>query len=52
MISIDTLTLGNEFKDAQGEIYKVTSNFSEGKKLYVELEKQEAVDPAQELIPE
>ena len=39
MINIDVLTLGCEFKDVDGDIFKVTSNFSEGKKLFVELEK-------------
>lgn len=39
MINIDTLTLGNEFKDADGLVFKVTSNFSEGDKLYIELSK-------------
>jgi hypothetical protein len=41
MISIDTLTLGNEFKDADGSIWKVTSNFSQNEsKILVELEKK------------
>lgn len=52
MVNIDLLTLGNEMKDAQGDIYKVISNFSEGKKIYIELEKQVMVGPAEELIPE
>ncbi len=41
MINIDILTLGCEFKDSNGEIYKVTSNFSQNKKLFVELDKVE-----------
>ena len=48
MVNIDILTVGNEFKDADGEIYKVQSNFSEEGKIYVELVK---VEPA-ELIEE
>lgn len=39
MLNIDTLTLGNEFKDNDGEIFKVTSNFSDKDKLYVEITK-------------
>lgn len=49
MINIDTLILGNEFKDNDGNTFKVTSNFSEGNKLYVELVK---VEPVGELIKE
>jgi len=37
MINIDTLTLGNPFKDDNGNIYEVTSNFSEKGKIFVEL---------------
>lgn len=49
MLNIDVLTLGNEFKDADGNIFKVASNFSEKNKLFIELEKQEEIP---ELIPE
>jgi len=41
------LSLGEEYISADGTTYKVTSNFSEGSKLYVELK---VVEP--ELIPE
>lgn len=40
MLHIDNLTLGNELKNDQGEVYMVTSNFSDGKKIYVEIEKK------------
>jgi len=49
MLHIDNLTIGNEFKDSSGEIYKVTSSFGDGKKMYIELER---VEPAQELTEE
>lgn len=49
MLNIDVLTLGNEFKDADGNIFKITSNFSDKDKLYVELGKQQEI---QELIKE
>lgn len=49
MISIDTLTLGNEFKNSQGEIYQVISNMSDENKIYIELKKVEA---SEQLIPE
>lgn len=39
MINIDTLTMGNEFKDEHGDTFKVVSNFSENNKIFVELEK-------------
>lgn len=41
MINIDTLTIGSEFKDSDGNIYKVTSNFSQINRLYVELDRVE-----------
>jgi len=37
MINIDVFTLGNEFKDEGGNIYKVSSNFSDERKIFVEL---------------
>lgn len=45
MLNIDTLTLGNEFKDADGKIYKVESNFSENGKIYIELKVEEQLIP-------
>ena len=50
MLSIDTLTVGNEFKTAQGEIYQVTSNFSDKDKIFIELHK--ADNEVEELIKE
>ena len=50
MLNIDVLTIGNVFKDDNGNEWKIVSNFSD-KKIYVELEKAEAVEPL-ELIPE
>lgn len=50
MINIDVLTLGNELKNDSNELFKVTSNFSEGKKMYVELERVEAVVPPEDEI--
>ena len=42
MLNIDVLTLGNELKDNDGNIWKVTSNFSENeKKILVEISKVE-----------
>ena len=38
MVNIDVLTLGNELKNDSNEIFKVVSNFSEGKKIFIELE--------------
>jgi len=52
MLSTDVLTMGNEFKDAQGNIYIVTGNVSEGNKILIDLQKQEVVGPAEVLIPE
>lgn len=47
MPNIDILTLGNEFKDNNGKVWKVTSNFSQNEnKILVEIEK------AEELIKE
>lgn len=50
MINIDTLSLGCEFKDDNGNAFKVISNFSEGKKIFCELELVEPVDD--ELMPD
>ena len=47
MLNIDTLTLGNELKDADGNIYKVVSNWGEKNKLYIELEQVE-IQPIKE----
>jgi hypothetical protein len=52
MINIDIFSLGNEFKSDCGEMFKVISNFSEGKKIFIELEKAEPVEPPEELIKE
>ena len=49
MLHIDVLTQGNEFKNTDGEIYKVSSNFSEKDKIFVELTK---VEEPEELIKE
>lgn len=49
MLHIEVLTYGNEFKDSQGKIYKVTSNFPDRDKILIELE---LVEPVEELIPE
>ncbi len=43
------LTIGTEYKGNDGETYKVTSNFSEGKKIFVELTKVEN-EELQELL--
>jgi hypothetical protein len=51
MINIDNLTLGNEWKNDSNEVFKVTSNFSDGKKLYVELELIEKVEEENQPIP-
>lgn len=51
MLNIDTLTLGNEFKDADGNIFKVTSNFSETDKIFIELQK-EKVEEFEQAIKE
>lgn len=50
MINIDCLTLGQEFKDVDGNIFKVVSNFSQINKLFVELERiiPEPPDPIKE----
>jgi hypothetical protein len=50
MLHIDTLTLGNDFKDNDGNIFKVSSNFSEGNKIFVELAKvdNEPLEPIKE----
>ena len=52
MLNIDNLTLGNEWKNDSNDIYKITSNFSEGNKIYIELEKVANVEPSGEIIPE
>ncbi len=53
MVNIDLLTLGNEFKDMDGNIYKVVGNISEGDEIMVRLEKVVPVnEPLQELIKE
>jgi len=39
MLNVDVLTVGAEFKNDSGEILKVVSNFSDEKKVFVELEK-------------
>lgn len=49
MVHIDILTLNNEFKDNDGRTWKVSSNFSDKNKLYVELE---VVTPQEALIKE
>lgn len=38
------LTIGTEFKGNDGESYKVSSNWSEKNKIFVELEKINAED--------
>jgi hypothetical protein len=45
------LTIGTEYKGNDGETYKVSNNFSDKDKMYIELERQ-VVAPAEELIPE
>lgn len=52
MLHIDILTVGNEFKNDQGDIFKITSNMNDGKKGFVEYEKVEVVVPPEELIEE
>lgn len=49
MLHIDTFTLGNEFKDTDNNIWKVTGNLSEEKKLYIQLD---LVEPVEDLIEE
>ena len=39
-------------KNENGEIFKVVSNFSEKDKIFVQLEKVEAVIPPDELLKE
>ena len=41
MTNIDVLTLGNELKNDSNEIFKVVSNFSEGSKIFIELQRSE-----------
>ena len=48
MFSLPDFTLGNEFKNDTGDILKVVSNFGEGKKIYIELDRVEAVVPPNE----
>ena len=49
MLHIEVLTYGNEFKDSQGKIYKVTTNYPDKDKIIIELE---LVEPVNELIKE
>jgi hypothetical protein len=50
MFSLPDFTLGNEFKNDTGDVLKVVSNFGEGKKIYIELEIQAVVAPAEDEI--
>jgi len=50
MLNVDTLTVGAEFKNDSGEVLKVVSNFSDEKKVYVELEKVKQVSELIEKI--
>lgn len=50
MLNIDTLTLGNPFKDNDGNEWKITSNFSQNKKkILIELD---LVEPVIDIIEE
>lgn len=51
MINIDCLTIGCEFKDVDGNIFKVSSNFSQINKLFVELERV-TPEPSADIIKE
>jgi hypothetical protein len=46
------LTIGTEYKGNDGETYKITNNYSDKNKMYIELERVEVVGPPEELIPE
>ena len=46
------LTIGTEYKGNDGESYKVSNNFSDKNKMYIELERVEPVEPPEELIKE
>ena len=52
MLHIDILTVGNEFKNDQGDIFKITSNMNDGKKGFVEYEKVEVVEPLEDKLIE
>ncbi len=53
MLHIEILTFGNEFKDSQGQIYKVASNYPDKKRILIELELVEPVnEQLQEIIKE
>lgn len=47
MLHLEVLTYGNEFKDSQGQIYKVTQNYPDKKKILIELELVEPVNEEQ-----
>lgn len=48
MLNIDTFTLGNSFKDDQGNEWRVTSNFSQNEnKILIEVSK-ETLEPIKE----
>ncbi len=49
MLHIEVLTYGNEFKDSQGKIWKVASNYPDKDKILIELVE---VVPTEELIKE
>lgn len=45
MLNIDVLTLGNPFKDDEGNEWKVTSNWNENTdKIHIEIEKIKVVE--------
>lgn len=45
MLHLNTLTKGEKFEDSNGEIYIVTSNWGENKRIYLELDLfEEATD--------
>lgn len=44
MINIDVLTVGNEFKNADGDIFKVTGNVADDKEILITLKKVEELE--------
>lgn len=51
MPHLTDLTIGTLFRGNDGEEYRVCSNFSEDKKMFIELEKVVS-EPEDKLIPE
>lgn len=52
MLHIEVLTYGNEFKDSQGVIWKVATNYPDKDKIIIELERVEPVEEFNQPISE